>query len=38
MMRIKKNTNEVNTCQRWKYGVGNRKSVFKGDDGFFVLE
>ena len=32
--RIKKNTNEVYTIKGGNTGVGNTKSVFKGDDGY----
>ena len=32
--RIKKNTNEVFTIKGGNTGVGNTKSVFKGDDGY----
>ena len=32
--RIKKNTNEVFTIKGGNAGVGNTKSVFKGDDGY----
>jgi len=32
--RIKKNTNEVFTIKGGNTGVGNPKSVFKGDDGY----
>jgi hypothetical protein len=32
--RIKKNTNEVYTIKGGNTGVGNPKSVFKGDDGY----